>query len=587
MLKKITFSLVTLFFIFIALLTIDTLLSWGDVGVNTDLFVEDTLHAEYLRVNDDLGRIFFPGQKIKPHMAGDLMRRDKKASSLRIFVFGGSSAAGWPYYYNGTFARMLQRQLEHSLPAREIEVVNFSMPAINSRAIRYLVKKSLRWQPDAILVYAGHNEYYGSLGAASSVRLSPSLVDIYLRLSEWRLFQLAVTLIKGGEQTAAPQKGGTLMQRMVGQQKIPYGSLLYRKGLKDFSENLREIAAACRSASVPLFISDLAANLSDQPPFISDEQSPYPAGEWYLKGQQWRRDGEHLKARRAFSRARDYDLLRFRAADTLNRIIHEQAGDEGYYLVPGEGAVAAMDAHGYIGDKAMLDHLHPNLEATRRISAAFYRALIKSKLIRPADTLFSISREKLGITALDDAIGRLRINILKAGWPFRIPSRLDSFLAAYKPPTVLEQLAWEYWNGKLSWHDAHYNLTQMYSSRESWPAAAEEYRALLYDVGLDHRLMIKLAAALLQTGGRDEALQWLQKSVRIRDGYQARAMMGLIYTHRLEFKEAIKQFEAALKFRPADKSTLYNLAGLYRQVGDMDKSREIIQRMKKDGGAAN
>ncbi len=581
MLKKIIFTLVTLFFIITALWIVEGMLSWSRVGVDTDMFVDDTLHAGYLRVNGDLGRIFFPGQKIKPHMSNDLIHREKSDSALRIFVFGGSSAAGWPYYYNGTFARMLQRQLQQSLPGREIEVVNFSMPAVNSRAIRYLVKKSLPWQPDAILIYAGHNEYYGSLGVGSSVRLSPGLIDIYLRLSEWRLFQLAVQLIKGGEGSAVAQNGATLMQRMVGRQRIAYGSGLYRAGLKDFRKNLEAIAGACRSAGVPLFVGDLAANLSDQPPFISDDSSPYPAREWFLRGQRLRRENQSARARRAFSLARDYDLLRFRAPDSLNRLIRRQAASLGYYPVAAERAVASLDAHGYIGDNAMLDHLHPNLEATRKISAAFYKALIRSRLIRPADTLFSISREKLGLTALDDAIGRLRINILKAGWPFRPASRLDSFLTAYKPPTLLDQLAWEYWNGKLSWHDAHYNLTQMYSSRESWAAAVEEYRALLYDVGLDHRLMIKLAAALLQTGGRDEALRWLKKSVRLKDGYKARAMMGLIHTHRLEFKKAITQFEAALRFRPGETSTLYNLAGLYRQVGDLNKSREIIERMKK------
>ncbi len=580
MLKKITFTFVTLFFIFIILWLIDGLLAWSHVGVNTDLFVDDTLNTDYLRVNEDLGRIFFPGQKIKPHMSHDLIRREKSDSCLRIFVFGGSSAAGWPYYYNGTFARMLQQQLRNALPHREIEVVNFSMPAINSRAVRYLVNKSLRRQPDAILIYAGHNEYYGSLGVASSIRLSPSLTGLYLKLSEWRLFQLAVRVFKGGEHDRNFQGKATLMQRMVGKQKIPYGSPLFRAGIDDFRENLKAIALQCRSASVPLFVSDLAANLSDQPPFISNDSSAFPAGKWFRRGRELRRENRPAEARRAFSLARDYDLLRFRAPDSLNRIIRQQAGALGFYAVSGEKAVASLDADGFIGSNAMLDHLHPNLEATRKISAAFYKALIKSGLIHPADTLFSVPREKLGITALDNAIGRLRIRILKAGWPFRKTSRLDSFLTGYHPSTLLDQLAWEYWNGKLSWYDAHYNLTQMYSSRDSWQAAAEEYRAILYDVGLDHRLMVKLAAALLQTGGREEAMYWLQESIRLKDGYQARAMMGLIHTHRLEFKKAITQFEAALRFRPGETSTLYNLAGLYRQVGDMKKSREIIERMK-------
>jgi hypothetical protein len=66
------------------------------------------------------------------------------------------------------------------------------MAAINSFALLDFIDEVLEQKPDAILIYAGHNEYYGALGAASTVSLgkSTSLVRLYLWLQRFKVFLL-------------------------------------------------------------------------------------------------------------------------------------------------------------------------------------------------------------------------------------------------------------------------------------------------------------------------------------------------------------------------------------------------------------
>src|ERR1019366_9354225 len=100
-----------------------------------------------------------------------------------LFVMGESSAAGFPYPPNGTFARVIRDALTDVLPADTVEVVNLGMAATNSYTIADLAHDVIDQKPDAVLIYGGHNEYYGALGAGSIETLGsyPSFVRLYLR----------------------------------------------------------------------------------------------------------------------------------------------------------------------------------------------------------------------------------------------------------------------------------------------------------------------------------------------------------------------------------------------------------------------
>jgi len=81
------------------------------------------------------------------------------------------------------FSRILNQRLSDAFPEKQIEIVNTATAAINSYALLDFMDEILEKQPDAILIYAGHNEFYGALGVASTETLGKfrPLIKLYLK----------------------------------------------------------------------------------------------------------------------------------------------------------------------------------------------------------------------------------------------------------------------------------------------------------------------------------------------------------------------------------------------------------------------
>ena len=205
-----------------------------------------------------------------------------------MFVQGGSSAAGWPYGYGASLAGMLQHRLQSAFPQRNIEVIDTAMVAVNSYTLLDFADEIIAQQPDAVLIYAGHNEYLGILGVGSvvSVGRARPVVLAWLALHELRLFQLleraytAITAwLPSGKETTQESRG-TLMHRIVGERCIPLDSELYHEGMAQFHGNLAVLLERYRKAGVPVFIGTLASNEKALEPFISALTAGTDEVEW-------------------------------------------------------------------------------------------------------------------------------------------------------------------------------------------------------------------------------------------------------------------------------------------------------------------
>ena len=86
---------------------------------------------------------------------------------------------------------MLEQRLLQTFPGRNIEVINTAMAAVNSYTLFDFVDEIIEQKPDLILIYAGHNEYYGSLGVGSAESLGRfrPVINLYLRLQHLRIVQ--------------------------------------------------------------------------------------------------------------------------------------------------------------------------------------------------------------------------------------------------------------------------------------------------------------------------------------------------------------------------------------------------------------
>ena len=91
---------------------------------------------------------------------------------------------------------IVRKQLRHLAPDREIEVVNFGASAINSNVIADLAPEMVAYAPDVVLVYMGHNEFYGpdGVGAIWLEKTIPFLTGWKYALRGLRLVETAAGL---------------------------------------------------------------------------------------------------------------------------------------------------------------------------------------------------------------------------------------------------------------------------------------------------------------------------------------------------------------------------------------------------------
>jgi tetratricopeptide (TPR) repeat protein len=449
---------------------------------------------DYRRVNPKVARRFFYMQSVLPASPKDLFLKEKPAGGIRIFVLGESTAAGFPYGNNCTFTRILNARLSEAFPDRRVEVVNLGMSAISTYAMNDFMAELLDQKPDAVLVYAGHNEFYGAMGVASmeSLGRNPALVRTYLGLERLKLFvairdmigKIRVRMIlKGRKNDVSREQNITLMERIVADEEIPYGGPVYEKGRRQFESNLTTMVRKAAAAGVPVVLSELTSNVRDRKPFVSiDADTARSASRAFENGRRLETAGRFADARDAYLKAKDFDAVRFRASEEWNSVIRRVAAAAGCLVVPMKERFEAGSPNGLVGDGLMSDHLHPNADGYFLMADAFFETLKTGGLLPSGLTAGRSSaewRKTWGMTGLDSAYAEMGIRYLKNGWPFRPKNEAHPGLAGVRPSNAAESLAVEIVSlRKKTLEVGHLQLARRYERAGQWAKAYAEYAAL-------------------------------------------------------------------------------------------------------------
>jgi tetratricopeptide (TPR) repeat protein len=471
---------------FLLLLVVELSLRLFHYGYDTALFIEVPGNKDYLEFNPNASKKYFTDQLNATTGNREPFRKVKEPGTLRIFVLGESTTIGYPYFHNGSFHRWLQYRLMRSFPDKKLEIVNLSLTAVNSYTVLGFARQVVHYEPDAILIYTGHNEYYGALGVGSTNRLggSPWLVNTLLWFRQLRFVQL-LTRTYGRIAhvfSSGPSKNGrTRMELMVADQEIAYGSPLFTRGIRQFETNMDETLDIFHRNKIPVFISNVVSNLKDQHPFVSI--SGTAAADYTLGRQAWDKN-DFSTAKTDFLRAKEMDALRFRAPEQINDIIATLSRKyDNVHLVDTRAAFETASDHGIIGSSLLLEHVHPNLFGYALLSDVFYHALQQQGLIpvaRGKEWTFNRLLAEMPITRVDSLSGAYKIANLEHNWPFS-----DSGHAAGPPSrdglklsTEEEDLAYAVAFEHLSWEEAMRQLYDYYSKTEDWSKAAEVMEAL-------------------------------------------------------------------------------------------------------------
>jgi len=548
------------------LMLLEGILRLARYGGDLRLFIDaEAPYGRFYRVNPNVARRYFFRQSTLPHSSNDVFLKKKTGEAFRIFVLGESTALGFPYGNILMFSRILQYRLQDAFPGRRIEIVNTSLTAVNTYALLDFAREILDMEPDGILIYAGHNEYYGALGVGSleSPGGHACLVRAYLRLQRFRLVlafrdllawagRISRRLMHGTEVNPF----GTLMERLAEKRSIPFGSSLFKEGERQFEKNMRSIVCMAGAAGVPVMISELVSNTAGQAPFVSLESGQWPrADSVFSKALSATRRRSYREADSLFEKAKDLDCLRFRAPESFNRIIHDIAAECHVPVIPMKEAFRKAASHGLISDSLMADHLHPNREGAFLMADAFYTSMKENGWIGngwdrvPAIPADEVQRD-WPMTPLDSTVASVMIRQLKSGWPFRPAGNEDRYLLNFLPRSEIEALALEVIYQRMTPEQAHYMLARRYESLGDFSAANREYDAITRLVFVEAYAYLDRAKAFLRASLPDSALALLEKSIALEKIPLALRLAGSILVRQGRYQEAVLVLEEARKKIP-------------------------------------
>lgn len=560
-------------------------------GSSLPLFVEVEGMPGHLQTNPQVVQRYFleaPELGIDPVP----FRAVKPPDAYRIVVQGGSTAAGFPYGRWGGLAGMLADRLEATFPDREIEVISTAMAAVNSYTLLDFVDEIIEIEPDAVLIYAGHNEYLGILGVGSALtsarfRLATLL---HLELRKLRVYQLLLRWIDGLRRllVGAPGDPGgdraTLMARAASGARIPFGSDAYQQGLAQLEANLGRLLDRYRRAGIPVYLGTLASNEKDQRPFASPipdgidrqrwerlwrsqrearqagdagaardalsrllELDPDAADVWFELGRLEQQAGRPDAAREAYRNAIDRDQLRLRAPQSFNQRIRELAERYDATLVDVQQHLADASPQDLIGDELLLEHVHPNAEGYFLLADAYYEALKRNAAIgdwsREPDR--EQARRDMPITAIDRILVEYAIRELKADYPFR---ETPQEVGLPTPENEIERLAWRRHRGELEWLDGMESLLHLYRKQGHIEAAA---------------VIARMAAQAYPTLSAPN--------------FSA----GMLYLHLKQFARARRYLERSLLQQPDHTPALRALVLANLAIGDKPRARAHLAHLKE------
>jgi len=403
------------------LLLLEGALSVFCVGYPTSFFVRSE-RAGFQTTNAHFGWHYQQEAMSEPQPC--LISVKKSENTIRVFVLGESAAMGTPDPAFG-FARVLEVMLRELYPDRRVEVINAAMRGINSHVIVEIAKDCAALSPDVFVVYVGNNEFNGLYGPRTSLAFLseyPSLIPVFHQVKRTHTGQLFRRLLGANPQARQARKmvrdAGFFQTKCVAYDD-PARVCVYR----NFQANIERICRLGLNAGAQVVGAAIGVNLRDCPPLGSlhrEGLAPAEREQWEAlcrEGAQFEAAGDlahavasfekalaiddhyaelHFRvarcrlalgetdaARNAFSLARDWDALQFRADSRINEIIRHVAGRiirPEIRLVEVDKALARSELcrDGIPGGEFFYEHVHLRFAGDYQVARTLLPAVVDS-----------------------------------------------------------------------------------------------------------------------------------------------------------------------------------------------------------------
>jgi tetratricopeptide (TPR) repeat protein len=364
-----------------------------------------------------------------------------------------------------------------------------------------------------------------------------------------------------------------LMRQVSGGAEVALNSPESERIFARFRANLGDIVHAFRAHGVPVILGDISSNLMFPPfaPGSAIHPDPLPqaiaAGRFgeadsiimrglvadssnayflYWGGRLRLAAGDSVLAMRYLERARDNDLLKFRAPGRINEIIHQTGVSESVPVLPIDSLLRAHSPHGITDETLFSEHLHPTFAGYDLIARTFVGAIVDqhpgSFPQHPDASLLPFHPDSLSVPWLDLGYGALGMRALTSRWPFSdMPVHKDA----------LDQgEAWELkivkdlYGGSLGWRDACLQYAYEAHRHQKPEAMVTALAAVVEEDPWTYAFRYGLAGALESVGRKSEAIGQYRRALLLKpDFYQAKVDLADLLVREGRMDEADDQLQ--------------------------------------------
>lgn len=390
-----------------------------DLSTSLKLLLSAITTVVFLAVLESAARLV---EFIDPGVSAvELQSSGDAADVFRVFVYGGSTVAGFPVEQFG-FVSQLEFWLRELQPTKSLEIYNLGAPAEPSAYVRLMVERTIYEDPDLLIVLSGHNEFL------------PSEVENRQRtiLHHLALFRVGIRVRDKVRAMYFPQRPRI---EYAPSQLEPYlrGSDAFQKEVDRYVDNMRHITRIALEHDVPLFLVTPPANLADWPPVykelalgshfnsvyesriveaallvdngsvdkaiesIEEFLSTYPddAMLLYLLARSNVALGNHELAKSLFDKARDLDPIPWRVLPEFIQTLRDLSEADGVYLIDAAGTFRQQAPDGLVGFSLVADTCHPT---------PFGNALIAREIVNAMESNDLFVERDLSPRSLDDQL---------------------------------------------------------------------------------------------------------------------------------------------------------------------------------------
>ncbi|MFA6467272.1 MAG: hypothetical protein WCW35_00110 [Bacteroidota bacterium] len=570
------------------------------------------------QINRSYLRKYFPASApILPELKPTVFRKDKTDHTFRIVCLGESSMLGTPFQLNTNIPGIIRKMLRMMHTDKEIEVINLGAAAINTNVILNLTDEIIDLQPDLILLYTGHNEFYGpdGVGASWLQKTLPSTIPVKYALGELQLVKLIDKYVLQSFTSSAP-KEYNLMKQVSQSSSVRLASKEAERIFTLFESNIGNLLSAFQDRHIPVIVSDVASNLLF-PPFAYDTSAQLrlyqkefttvaTAGKKkniealhsafrllqidssnaflnYVAGTMLLNDNRLVEAKRFLIRAKDEDLLKFRAPQRINSILKKVATARNVPFISSDSLFFAVSPSGIPDRQLFYEHLHPNALGYYKIAALFVKTIEERRLVSPAAASIPYAFDSSAVPWLDFAYADLSMKRLTSQWPFQNYEFETTVING--ADETLVKLASDVYYSKIGLAEGCYKTAARFQQLGRTSDALTTYAYLSEEYPYNYYPYYLSGVACKDAGMSNRAEQFYSLSLRYDPNYIfAHIDLGLLKINAGKFDEAITHFRTAdsvaLKkgTSPLVKATIYyGLSAACANKGDFPQALRYVE----------